>query len=100
MVELVRGPDTAVHMAGDNLLVDLDLSEAALPVGARLRAGTAVLEVSDQPHLGCKKFQARFGDEALRWINAEEHRSRRLRGVNCRILAGGRVAVGDPIILE
>ena len=30
---------------GDNFLVDLDLSEEALPVGARLRLGEALLEV-------------------------------------------------------
>jgi MOSC domain-containing protein YiiM len=86
-----------VEAAGDNFLVDLDLSEAALPVGARLRVGGAVLEVSAEPHTGCKKFRERFGGEALRWVNHRDNRALRLRGVNCRVVADGEVAVGDAV---
>jgi MOSC domain-containing protein YiiM len=93
----VAGERVPLHSAGDNFLVDLDLSEAALPVGTRLRIGAAVVEISDKPHAGCKKFAARFGEQALRWINAEENRALRLRGVNCRVIAGGEVSVGDRI---
>jgi MOSC domain-containing protein YiiM len=97
VVELVRGPDYPIHLAGDNLLVDFDLSEAALPVGTRLRVGTALLQVSAEPHAGCNKFRARFGDEATRWVNAHPNRPRRLRGINLRIVESGRVGVGDAI---
>lgn len=97
VVELVRG-EQPIHMAGDNLLVDFDLSEEALPAGTRLRVGTALLQVSAEPHTGCNKFRARFGDQALRWVNAHENRPRRLRGINLRIIESGRVAVGDAII--
>jgi hypothetical protein len=82
---------------GDNFLVDLDLSEEALPSGSHLRLGSVVLEVTDEPHLGCKTFRERFGDGALRWVNLKETRARRLRGLNCRVVTGGQVAVGDPI---
>jgi len=68
---------------------------ATLPVGTRLRLGSALLEVSPAPHTGCKKFRERFGLEALTWVN--DHRDRRLRGMNCRVLEAGAVAVGDPV---
>src|SRR5436309_2761103 len=56
--ELIGGP---LDLAGDNFQVDLDLSEHALPVGTRLRIGSALLEVSPAPHTGCRKFRERFG---------------------------------------
>jgi MOSC domain-containing protein YiiM len=83
---------------GDNFLVDLDLAEEALPVGTRLRIGSALLEVSPAPHTGCKKFRERFGLDALTWVN--DHRDRRLRGMNCRVLEAGTVAVGDAIEVQ
>jgi MOSC domain-containing protein YiiM len=88
---------TPGHEAGDNFIVDLDLSEAALPVGAKLALGSALLEVTREPHLGCNKFNARFGAGALRWVNHKDHREQRLRGVNLRVLEGGRVLVGDRV---
>ena len=84
-----------LDLPGDNLVVDLDVSEATLPVGARVQIGTAVLEVTAKPHTGCQKFSARFGQEALRWVNWKDHRNRRLRGINCRIVTAGEVSVGD-----
>jgi MOSC domain-containing protein YiiM len=92
VAELIGGP---LDLAGDNFQVDLDLSEDALPVGTRLRVGSALLEVSPAPHTGCKKFRERFGLDALKWVN--ENRDRRLRGMNCRVLEAGSVAVGDPV---
>ena len=86
-----------LHVPGDNLVVDLDLSAAASPTGTRLRVGTALIEISAKPHTGCATFRARVGDDALRWINAREHRERRMRGVHARIVESGEVAVGDRI---
>ncbi|HSH21706.1 MAG TPA: MOSC domain-containing protein [Candidatus Caenarcaniphilales bacterium] len=83
--------------AGDQFLIDFDLSVEALPPGTRLVIGSAVLEVGDKPHAACAKFAARFGTDALRWLNSAEGRSRRLRGVNARAIAGGTVRVGDEI---
>jgi MOSC domain-containing protein YiiM len=84
-------------LAGDQLYVDLDLSEANLPAGSRLAIGGAVLEVSETPHTGCAKFSARFGSDALRWINSQTGRAHRLRGLNARIVHGGTVRVGDTV---
>jgi MOSC domain-containing protein YiiM len=97
VAELVRHDGVARDASGDNFLVDLDLSEDALPAGTRLRVGTAVLEVSAEPHTGCKKFRERFGLDALKWVN--DHRDRRLRGMNCRVLEAGAVAVGDSVVV-
>lgn len=97
VADLIAHGDTPRHDAGDNFYVDLDLSEGTLPAGARIRVGAALLEVTAEPHLGCKKFNQRFGPGALRWVNHLEHRSSRLRGVNLRVLEGGTVRVGDAI---
>ena len=84
-------------LAGDQLYVDLDLSEANLPAGTRLAVGSAIIEVSETPHTGCAKFSARFGSDALRWINSTEGRVERRRGLNARIVRGGTVRMGDAI---
>jgi hypothetical protein len=82
-------------LAGDQLYVDMDLSEENLPSGTRLAVGSALIEVSETPHTGCAKFSARFGSDALRWINAPDGRAARLRGLNARIVRSGTVRVGD-----
>jgi MOSC domain-containing protein YiiM len=84
-------------LAGDQLYVDLDLSPANLPAGTRLAVGSAVIEVSEEPHLGCVKFAARFGKDALRFVNSQAGRGLRLRGLNARILTSGTVRPGDRV---
>jgi MOSC domain-containing protein YiiM len=83
--------------AGDQLYVDLDLSEANLPPGTRLRVGEAILEVSESPHLGCGKFSRRFGVDAHKFVNSAVGRELRLRGVNTRVIEPGSVNRGDAI---
>ena len=87
-------------LSGDQLEVDLDLAVETLPVGTRLTVGSAVLEVTDKPHTGCAKFSARFGSDALRWINTPEGRLARRRGMNTRVIQGGRIRAGDPILRD
>lgn len=82
---------------GDNLFLDLDLSAANLPSGSRLRAGTATLEVTPEPHDGCGKFRERFGDAALRLVSRGDLRHLNLRGVYMRVVEDGEIAVGDPV---
>lgn len=84
-------------LAGDQLFVDMDLSHDNLPAGAQLELGSAVVEISELPHTGCRKFSARFGDDALAFVNSDVGRQLRLRGVNCRIVVGGTVRVGDAV---
>jgi MOSC domain-containing protein YiiM len=86
-----------LELSGDQLYLDLDLSESNLPAGTLLRVGTATLEVTPMPHNGCRKFRARFGDGALRFVSAPELRHLNLRGVYLRVAETGDIAVGDPI---
>ncbi|HVS15671.1 MAG TPA: MOSC domain-containing protein [Thermoanaerobaculia bacterium] len=84
-------------LAGDQLYVDLDLSEENLPAGSRLAIGDAVIEVTAQPHAGCKKFVARFGMDAMLFVNSPAGRALRLRGLNARVVEPGTVRVGDLV---
>lgn len=80
---------------GDNLLLDLDLSNDNLPIGSRLCIGNARFEVTPFPHTGCAKFQARFGPDALRYISDKGRRNLNLRGIYLRALEHGQISVGD-----
>ena len=84
-------------LAGDQLYVDLDLSVANLPPGTRLLAGEAILEVTEKAHTGCPKFSARFGADALRWVNEPAGRALRLRGAYARVVRGGTIRTGDAV---
>jgi hypothetical protein len=82
-------------LAGDQLYIDMDLSKQNLPAGARIQVGSAVLEVSPLPHTGCHKFVARFGVEAMKFVNSEVGRELCLRGINAKVVQGGVVKVGQ-----
>ena len=86
-----------VTLFGDNLFLDLDLSNANLPTGSRVRAGGVLLEVTPFPHNGCKKFRARFGDDALRFVSKSDLRPRNLRGIYLRVIEAGEIQIGDPV---
>ena len=94
---LVAGDRERWPLAGDQLYVDFDLSGDHIPPGTQLAVGTAVIEVTDDPHTGCKKFSARFGLEALMFVNSPEGRALNLRGINTRVVQPGTVRVGDAI---
>jgi hypothetical protein len=84
-------------LAGDQLHLDLDLSQANLPAGTRLALGSAVIEVTEIPHTGCAKFRARFGADALRFVNSPAGRELRLRGLNAKVVVAGTVRRGDDV---
>jgi MOSC domain-containing protein YiiM len=84
-------------LAGDQLYVDFDLSVDNLPAGTRLAIGEAVIELTEVPHTGCAKFSARFGTDALKFVNKSPGRELRLRGANARIVEPGTVRVGDAV---
>jgi len=83
------------QLAGDQFYVDFDLSEAKLPAGTRLGLGSAVIEVTPDPHAGCAKFHARFGGDAHTFVNTRQHRHLRLRGLNAKVVQPGTVRSGD-----
>ncbi len=96
-VALVAGEKARWPLAGDQLYVDLDLSAANLPPGTRLAIGSAVLEVTAQPHTGCGKFVERFGLESMKFVNSPVGRELQLRGINARVVESGTVRVGDAV---
>jgi hypothetical protein len=82
-------------LAGDQLYIDMDLSKENLPAGSRIQVGSAVLEVSHWPHTGCHKFVARFGVEAMKFVNSEVGKQLCLRGINAKVVQAGVVKVGQ-----
>jgi len=82
-------------LAGDQLYLDMDLSAANLPAGARLAIGSSVIEVTAPPHLGCQKFVARFGIEAMKFVNSPVGKELRLRGIHARVIQPGVIRTGD-----
>lgn len=85
------------HRIGDNLLVDLELSEENLPVGTRLEVGDVQLVVSEVPHRPCRSFHDRFGATAAKRVARANRRGRRGRGVLCRVAREGTIRRGDRI---
>jgi hypothetical protein len=97
VIALLAASDERWTLAGDQLFMDLDLSERNVPPGTRLAVGAAVLQITDQPHTGCSKFSSRFGDDALKFVNSPVGKQLHLRGVNARVLQSGIIRVGDAV---
>lgn len=93
---LAQGKDRWA-LAGDQLFVDFDLSEKNVPPGTRLAVGSTVIEVTAPPHLGCKKFSARFGHDAMKFVNSPEGKALHLRGINAKVIQPGVIRAGDPV---
>lgn len=89
--------DTRIPLAGDQLYVDLDLSDENLPPGTRLAIGDAIIEVTEPPHTGCRKFAARFGKDAVVFVNSGRGKSLNFRGINAKVVRSGPVRVGDAV---
>jgi hypothetical protein len=84
-------------LAGDQLYVDFDLSVGHVPPGTRIALGAAQIEVSPEPHLGCRLFAERYGRDAQRFVGSPQGRALSLRGVNAWVVEGGEVRVGDEV---
>ncbi len=96
---LIADSRERVPLAGDQLFVDLDLSEENVPPGTQISIGEAIIEVTTIPHLGCKKFVERFGLEAMKIANSEFGGLHHLRGINAKVIKSGSVNTGDIVRL-
>ncbi|MGH9928687.1 MAG: MOSC domain-containing protein [Pyrinomonadaceae bacterium] len=92
---LVAQDKSRWQLAGDQLYLDMDLSTKNLPAGTQLAIGSAVIEVTPPPHTGCKKFMARFGLDAMKFVNSAVGRELNLRGINAKVIQPGRIRVGN-----
>ena len=97
VVALVSQDRSRWPLAGDQLFVDLDLSTSNLPPGTQLAIGSAMLEITPEPHTGCGKFVERFGVDAMKFVNATEHHDLHLRGVNAKVVRRGVIRAGDIV---
>lgn len=97
LLDLVAQDKTRWPLAGDQLVVDFDLSEANVPPGTQLAIGSAIIEVTAQPHTGCAKFVARFGRDAMLFVNSPVGKQLHLRGINARVLQPGVIRQGDTV---
>ena len=96
----LAGDEERMALSGDNLQVDLDLSESNLPVGTRLSIGSALLEISADPHRPCKKFHQRYGASAVKKVVRASKKGRRGRGVLATVLRAGEIRIEDAIHVE
>ena len=94
-IALVAHAEDRWPLAGDQLYLDLDLSDDNLPPGTRLAIGSAVIEVTAEPHTGCRKFSERFGVDATKFVNSKEGKRLHLRGINAKVVQSGTIRVGD-----
>jgi hypothetical protein len=97
VIAMIAGEKTRWGLAGDQLYVDFDISAANVPPGTQLAIGSAVIEVTDQPHTGCAKFVQRFGVDAMKFVNSPNGRKLHLRGINARVVVPGRIQAGDRV---
>lgn len=97
-IMLIAQDESRLSMAGDQLFLDMNLSKETLPAGTRLALGSAIIEVTAQPHTGCKKFVERFGLDAMKFVNSEVGRELQLRGINARVIQSGIIRTGDRAI--
>jgi hypothetical protein len=97
VIALVAQDKNRWQLAGDQLFIDIDLSAENLPPGTQLAFGSAVIEVTNQPHNGCKKFVARFGLDAMKFVNSPVGKQLRLRGINAKVVQPGVIRVGDIV---
>lgn len=85
------------QLSGDELFIDIDLTDKNLPAGTKLAIGEAIIQVTAEPHNGCKKFAERYGQDAVIFVNSPEGKKLHLRGINAKVIQGGKIRVGDKV---
>lgn len=96
-IALIADTEDRWQWAGDQLMIDLDLSSENLPAGTQLSIGDTIIEVTALPHNGCKKFTERFGLDAVKFVNSPLGKQLHLRGINAKVIQGGTIQKGDTV---
>ena len=97
IASLLAQDENRLKLAGDQLYIDLNLTDENLPHGTRLAIGSAILEVTPKPHNGCKKFVERFGLDAMKFVNSPVGKQFHLRGIYARVIQSGTIRQGDTV---
>ena len=97
LIDLLALEPERWKLAGDQLYIDLTLTDENLPAGARLAIGSAVIEITPKPHNGCKKFVERFGPDAMKFVNSTVGKHYHLRGIYARVVQSGTIRRGDAV---
>lgn len=82
---------------GDTIIADWDMTEANLPPGSLIVAGSARLRVSPLFNDACTKWRVRYGQASYEWINHQDHRAYRLRGMFCSVEHPGTLHRDDAL---
>ena len=97
VIDLITQDKERWQLAGDQLFIDIDLSQENLPAGTQLSLGTSIIEVTPEPHTGCQKFVKRFGADAMKFVNSPVGRELGLRGICAKVVQAGTIRVGDVV---
>jgi len=96
-VELIAGERDRWPLAGDQLVLDLDITHENLQTGQQLAIGSTVLEITEVPHKGCKKFAERFGKDVITFVTSDVGMNWRARGIYAKVVRAGTINVGDSV---
>lgn len=96
-IALLAQDDNRWQLAGDQLYIDLNLTDENLPAGTRLKIGSAIIEITPKPHNGCRKFVERFGLEAMKFVNSPIGKELHMRGVYAKVIKSGVIKKGDLV---
>ena len=97
IVDLIAHDKERWKLAGDQLFIDLNLTDENLPHGTKLTIGAAIIEITPQPHNGCKKFVERFGLDAMKFVNSPIGKQFHLRGIYAKVIKSGTIRQGDLV---
>jgi MOSC domain-containing protein YiiM len=97
IIDLLAQDKARWKLAGDQLFIDLNLTDENLPAGTRLEIGSAIIEVTPEPHNGCRKFVERFGLDAMKFVNSPVGKQYHLRGIYARVVQNGTIRRGDTV---
>jgi MOSC domain-containing protein YiiM len=93
-----EGIDISSGMLGDNITVT-GLNVMSIPLGAWLEVGEALLEVTEV-RIPCSQLNGMDKRLLKASVIKEEGKKRFRAGIMARVLKGGRVRDGDPIVVR